>query len=47
MDRLLPPTVDNFVLDLSCADSVDLNSNASMLELLKEGEEAQKADEDE
>lgn len=35
IDRLLPPVVDNCGLDLSSVDSVNLNPNASMLDILK------------
>ena len=32
---LAPPSVDMMALDLSSADSIDLNSNASMIDVLK------------
>ena len=35
---MLPPTVDMMALDLSSADSIDLNSNTSMIDVLKTAE---------
>lgn len=45
-DKLMPPSVDPFMMDLSSADSIDLHSNASMIDVLREADLGSKTDED-